>query len=138
MDLRMPSAICDTAVVMGYMERHSSVKAAKAMTRDHTIRLAIRGLHGEVRTRAIDYLTRFPKATKQALAKTLMQAKQPKWSNRRSAKWGHDGARNISWNMRFTAEEYLAFRDKATEAGLSMAQLMRVRLGLAGTEEQTR
>ena len=100
------------------------------MTRDHSIRLAVRGLRGEARARAIDYLTRFPTATKQALRKHAAQLLHKRWSNRRSAKWGHDGARMISWNMRFTAAEYLTFRDKATEAGLSMAQLMRVSLGL--------
>ena len=100
------------------------------MDKDHAIRIAVRGLKGEARARAIDYLTRFPSATKQTLRKQAAQLLHKRWSNRRSAKWGHDGARAISWNMRFSVEEYLAFKQQATEAGLSMAQLMRVRLGL--------
>ena len=100
------------------------------LTQDHRIRLAVRGLVGESRVRAIDYLLKFPQATKGILRRQATQLLRPKWSNRRSAKRKHDGARVISWNMRFTAEEYLQFRDLASVEGLSMAQLMRVKLGI--------
>lgn len=102
------------------------------VNRDHRIRLAVKHLSGDARQKAVVRLLRIPPSmlarhTRAELSKAL----RPHHSMRRRAKAKNGrGRRTIYWGVMLTPEEWLEFRDKALTAKVSMAQLLRHRIGL--------
>lgn len=87
------------------------------MTRDHAIRIAVRGLVGEQRRAAIETLcmkpAKLPKVI-QEQAKAIKSKRQVRW--------------HINWSFNLTAEQYLLLRETAKRLGISMAAVVRQRV----------
>jgi hypothetical protein len=96
------------------------------MDRDKLIRIAVGHLQGRERRLAIDRLLKLPDGLRtQEVGKVLQQRRRRKKARVRASKRPYTGDRRVTWSIRLTPEEYIKFRDRASDLNISMAQHFR-------------